>query len=139
VWHTLRVTADPTIRIALWFSVALNLLGTVLFASIAAGHPLMPMPIMPPPFFAAQVALTIALFGGVYAWLALQPSIDGPLLVVSAIGKLGFFALFVIYRATGDLPWSSVMQASPDLILGVVYLWWLRSRSTRAHVPHRRP
>jgi hypothetical protein len=127
------------IRGALWTSVALNLLGLLAFAPAALGDaaPLLPLPA--PRFYAAQVALTIALFCGVYAWLARQPRINRPLVVVGALGKLGFFLLYAAYSAAGDLPASAVPQAAPDLVLAVIFLWWARTEQlgTRANVPAR--
>lgn len=124
--HTPGVTADRAIRVALWCSVALNLLGAALFGAAAVGYPPALVPLTIAPFYAAQLALSIGIFAGVYGWLACQRVIDRPLLFVGALGKLGFFALFIVYCAAGDLPSSSVAQASPDFVLGAVYLWWLR-------------
>jgi hypothetical protein len=61
------MSGDRVIRGALWTSVALNVLGVLAFAPAALGDaaPLLPLPA--PPFYAAQVAFTIALFCGVYA------------------------------------------------------------------------
>jgi len=131
------MTRDRVIRGALWASVPLNLLGVLLFAPPALGYGADSLPIPAPRFYAAQIALTIALFGGVYAWLARQPRIDRPLVVVGALGKLGFFALFVAYWAAGDLPGSVVPQAAPDLALALVFLWWARGerRETTAGLP----
>ena len=88
------------------------------------GRDSMLLPIPGPPFYAAQVALVIGLFCGVYAWLARQPVINRPLLVVGALGKLEFFASVVVYWVVGDLPVTVVPQSSPDLVLAVVFLWW---------------
>ena len=118
------MSRDRVIRGALWTSVALNLLGVAVFLPAALGIPSGLLPVPPPRFYAAQVGLTIALFCGVYAWLARQAEIDRPLVIVGALGKLGFFALFVVYWAAGDLPPGAVVQATPDLILGAVFLWW---------------
>ena len=122
---------DRRIRAALWFSVAYNAFGAVLFGSIAAGRPLMDLPVPIAPLYAAQLTLTIALFGGVYAWLARQREIDRPLLFVSGLGKIGFFTVFVVYWLVGDVAAQGVMQASPDLVLGVIFLAWLRSKAAR--------
>jgi hypothetical protein len=120
-----RLGHDRVVRGALWASVVLNLIGVALFLPPALGIAPELLPIPAPRFFAAQVALTIGLFGGVYAWLALRPRIDRPLLFVGALGKLGFFALAVAYWAAGDLPAAAVPQAMPDLALALVFLWWL--------------
>lgn len=121
--------------------MALNLLGVAAFAPAVVGGdaPLLPLPA--PRFYAAQVALTIALFGGVYAWLARQQRISRPLLVVGALGKLGFFALYVAYWAAGDLPGETVPQATPDLVLAAVFLWWVWAESAARPLPrpHKSP
>lgn len=82
---------NAIIRTALWVSVGLNLLGIAVFLPAAMGRDSALQPIPGPPFYAAQMALVIGLFCGVYAWLARQPVINRPLLVVGALGKLGFF------------------------------------------------
>lgn len=115
---------DRVIRAALWSSVALNLLGVAVFLPAALGLPSALLPIPAPRFYAGQVGLTIALFCGVYAWLARQAVINRPLVVVGALGKLGFFLLFVAYWAAGDVPLIAVMQATPDLVLAAAFLWW---------------
>jgi hypothetical protein len=118
------VAPDRVIRAALWSSVALNLLGVAVFLPAALGRASALLPVPAPRFYAGQVGLTIALFCGVYGWLARQPAISRPLVVVGALGKLGFFLLFVAYWAAGDLPLAAVLQATPDLLLAAVFLWW---------------
>jgi hypothetical protein len=119
------------LRGALWTAVVLNAIGVVIFAPPALGFAADSLPIRAPRFYAAQVCVTIALFGGVFAWLAVQPQINRALVVVGALGKLGFFALAVAYWAAGDLPGSAVPQATPDLLLALVFLWWARSERPR--------
>ncbi len=120
-----------TIRIALWTSVGLNALGVAVFAPVALGHPSTLLPVDTPPFYAAQIGFVIALFGGVYAWLARQARIDRALVVVGGLGKLGFFALTVAYWVVGDLPASMAVNATPDLLLASVFLWWARTTASR--------
>lgn len=125
------MSRDRVIRTALWASVALNLLGVALFAPPALGFTSELMSIPAPRFWVAQVGLTIALFAGVYAWLAMRREIDRPLLLVGALGKLAFFGLVVAYWVAGDLSGRVVPQATPDLVLGAIFLWWLRSDRRR--------
>ena len=125
------MTRNAVIRTALWVSVALNVLGVSVFLPAAMGRDSALLPIPGPPFYAAQVALVIGLFCGVYAWLARQPVINRPLLVVGAFGKLGFFASTVIYWTVGDLRGVVVPQSSPDLVLAVVFLWWVVTEPKR--------
>jgi hypothetical protein len=72
-----------------------------------------------------RIALVIAIFGGVYAWLARQDVVNRPLLLVGALGKVGFFALAAAYWTAGSLPAAAVSQGVPDLVLGALFLWWL--------------
>lgn len=113
---------DRLLRGALWTSVALNALGVAVFAPLATGHasPLLPVP--PSPFLAGQVGFVIALFGGVYFWLARQPLVYRPLLVVGGLGKTGFFGLAVAYAIAGDVPMQVAVGALPDLVLGAIFL-----------------
>jgi hypothetical protein len=121
------MSADRVMRGALWTAAALNLVGMLVFAPAALGFAPDLLPVPAPRFYAAQVGFTIALFGGVYAWLARQAEIDRPLVAVGALGKLCFFALAIAYWAGGDLPAVAVPQATPDLVLALTFLWWLRT------------
>jgi hypothetical protein len=115
---------DRIVRVALWATAGLNVLGAVIFALPALGlsSPLLPMAV--PPYFAAQIGFTIALFAGVYAWLALRPTLHRPLIVVGGIGKLGFFALTAAYAAAGEVPAGMALNATPDLVFAGIFLWW---------------
>lgn len=122
------------IRSALWAAVALNLLGVAVFLPAAMGRPSELLPIPGPPFYIAQVALVIGLFCGVYAYLARQAIINRQLLVVGALGKLGFFLSTVIYAVAGDLPQKVVPQSSPDLLLALIFLWWASTEPKHQHI-----
>jgi hypothetical protein len=117
---------DRVLRIALWATAALNVLGAVIFGLPALGRPSPLLPMEVPPYFAAQIGFTIALFAGVYAWLALQPTFHRPLIVVGGLGKLGFFALTAAYAVAGEVPVGMALNATPDLIFAGIFLWWAR-------------
>lgn len=119
-----RTSGNVVIRTALWIAVAVNLLGVSVFLPAALGRESSLLPIPGPPFYVAQVTLVIAIFCGVYLWLAVQRSINKPLLVVGAVGKLGFFLSTVAYWYRGDLPATVITQSSPDLLLALAFLWW---------------
>jgi len=125
------ISRDRVIRSALWASVVLNALGVIVFLPPALGHPSPLLPIAVPRFFAAQLGFTIALFGGVYVWLALQSRLNRALVAVGGFGKLGFFALTALYAFVGDVPGSMAVNATPDLVLGTVFLWWARTADQR--------
>lgn len=118
---------ERIIRSALWSTVALNAVGTVIFSVPALGGTSAFLPVEVPRFFAAQLGFVIALFCGVYAWLALQPQVNRALVVVGALGKLGFFGLTLAYAVVGDVPFRMAVNATPDFLLAVVFLWWART------------
>lgn len=118
---------DRVLRTALWTTVVLNILGVYVFALPALGYPSPLLPIAVPPYFAAQIGYTIALFGGVYAWLAMQPRFNRALVIVGGLGKLGFFALTVAYALAGEVPVMMAVNATPDLVFAGIFLWWARA------------
>jgi hypothetical protein len=118
------MSRDRVLRTALWVTVALNLVGVIVFSMPALGYPSPLLPIAVPPYFAAQLAYVIALFGGVYAWLAVQPQMNRALVVVGGLGKLGFFAITVVYALAGVIPVGMALNATPDLLFAGVFLWW---------------
>jgi hypothetical protein len=121
------MSRDRVLRYALWATVALNALGGIVFALPALGHPSPFLPMSVPPYFAAQIGYTIVLFGGVYAWLALQPQFNLQLVVVGGLGKLGFFTLTVVYYLAGAVPVGMALNAMPDLVFAGIFLWWARA------------
>jgi hypothetical protein len=122
---------DRILRGALWATAGLNVLGAIIFAlpALSRSSPLLPMAV--PPYFAAQIGFTIALFAGVYAWLALQPTFHRPLIVVGGLGKLGFFGLTAAYAAAGEVPVVMALNATPDLLFAMIFFWWSGLRGRR--------
>lgn len=118
---------DRFLRGALWASAALNALGVIVFAPLAVGQPSPLLPVAPSPFLAGQLGFVIALFGGVYFWLARQPTVPRPLLVVGGLGKLGFFSLAVVYAVADLVPAQVAISALPDLVLGAILLRAVRT------------
>ena len=126
------ISRDGIIRSALWASVVLNILGVIVFLPPGLGIPSFLVPLPGPRFYFGQIAYTIGLFACVYAWLARQDRINRALVVVGALGKLGFFLLFVAYWMAGDVQAKSVMQATPDLVLAAIFLWWASTEPTKS-------
>jgi hypothetical protein len=120
---------DTFIRRVLWASVIFNLGGASLFAfpSSALGQ-LAGMPGPVSPLYGYMLALFVVLFGGSYAWLALQKNIDRPLLAFGAIGKTCAFVLVLTFWLLGEVPARSVMAITGDLIFAGLFFWWLFGR-----------
>jgi hypothetical protein len=126
---------DKFIRGVLWASAVFNLAGAMLFAfpeSAISQFAGLPVPV--PTFYAALLAEFIILFGGSYAWLALQPSINRPLLAFGAIGKTGAFLLVAVLWLVGEAPARGVLAITGDLIFACLFFGWLfwpRNEPTR--------
>ena len=118
------MTPDRLVRLALWITVPLNALGVWILTPPAFGRPSALWPIATPPYFAAQLGIVIALFGGVYAWQATQRTLNRAVIVVGALGKAAFFVLNVVYAAAGQIPTAMAYQSAPDLLLACAFLYW---------------
>jgi hypothetical protein len=117
---------DDLMRRALWLSVPFNLGAACLFAFPASAlGQLAGLPPAAPLLYRVVVALFIALFGATYAWLALQPRIDRPLVAFSALGKSGVFAAILVLWLLDLAPARGVAIASGDLAFAGVFAWWL--------------
>jgi hypothetical protein len=112
-------------RRALWTSVPYNVGGALLFAFPDSLGRLAGIPGPVPHIYAAALAFLVTLFAGTYAWLAVQPRIDRPLVAFSAIGKAGFFAVVLVCWLLGEVPGQGVIGTCGDLVLAGIFTWWL--------------
>jgi hypothetical protein len=117
---------DKYIRGVLWASAVFNLAGALLFAfPESAMSQLAGLPVPVPPFYAGLLAEFILLFGGSYAWLAIQPAINRPLLAFGAIGKTCAFLLVAVLWLAGQAPARGVLAITGDLIFACLFFGWL--------------
>jgi len=117
---------EKAIRWSLRVACPFNLVAAVVFALPASGlAQALALPEFVHPLYRWLVAWFVALFGGVYGWLSVQPAIDRPLLAVGAIGKLGAFVLAVALFVHGALPVMVVAVATGDLAFAALWLGWL--------------
>jgi len=86
------------------------------------------VPLSAPRFYSWLLALFIALFGCVYAWLARRPVIDRPLVGLAIIGKTGVFLVALACLVTGDITARTFATAVGDLAFAAAFLWWYRGR-----------
>ncbi len=116
---------DRFIRTVLWVSVAFNICGTMAFVFPATVGQLSGFPVPVPRLYSWILALMVLMFGVAYAWLALQPQIDRPLLALGAISKTAVFCVFATCWILGDIPFLGIVGASGDLVLAASFAWWL--------------
>jgi hypothetical protein len=123
------MSRENILRPALWTAAFFNLVGAFAFAFPAstmgrfAG-----LPPDAPAAYRAMTALFILLFGGAYAWLALQPIINRPFVAFGAIGKIAAFLTVVLLWRGGAVPASGVLAIVGDLLLALLFIWCLRDR-----------
>ncbi len=120
---------ETIFRRVLWASAAFNLGGALLFAfpSSAPGQ-LAGLPTPVPAIYSTLLALFVILFGGAYAWLAVQPTIDRPMVAFSAIGKTAAFLTVFGFWLMGEAPARSIVGILGDLIFAGLFFWWLWAR-----------
>ncbi len=121
--------AVDLVRWSLWASFPFNLVAAYALAwpSSVVGR-LMGLPEQVDPIYAALCGSMIAGFGFVYAWLAIQPKLDQPLLWLGAIGKAGVFVLAFTLWLSQSGPGATVVVACGDLAFATLWFWWLLSR-----------
>jgi hypothetical protein len=117
---------DQFVRRALWSTAGFNVAGAYVFAfpSSVLGQ-LVGLPPVVPLLYRALFAFCVLLFGGTYAWLATQPTIDRALVAFSAIGKAGVFAVVFCLWLASEAQGRSVLVISGDLAFATVFAWWL--------------
>ena len=122
-----NMQSERFIRNVLWISVGFNLLGAMAFLFPATVGQLSALPTPVPRLYTWLLASMVLLFGGMYAWLAMQLEINRPLLAIGAIGKLLVFCVFTACWMLGDVSPLAVAGASGDLALAGLFTWWLIS------------
>lgn len=117
--------SERFIRTVLWVSVGFNLLGAMAFILPETVGQLSALPVPAPRLYAWLLASMVLMFGGMYAWLAMQLEINRPLLAIGAIGKALVFCVFTTCWLVGDVTFLAVAGASGDLVLAGLFAWWL--------------
>src|SRR5258708_2561087 len=116
-------------RGALAASAVFNLCGALLFAFPGSAGKMAGLPSPAPRIYTMLVAVFVLLFGGAYAWLARQSSINRPLVAMSAIGKASVFIVICVFWLFGEIPGRSVLAGSRRLIFAALLGLWLVSGS----------
>lgn len=116
---------DALFRKVLWTTAVFNIAGAASFLFPDSLGRLLGLPVPVPALYSWFIAFMVLSFGAAYAWLALQPQIDRPLVALTGIGKTGFFAIMVLCWLRGEVPGHGVLVASGDLVFAVLFFFWL--------------
>lgn len=114
------------LRFGLGLSAAANFgVAALLLVPGSAPGQLAGLPESAPVLYSSLLALFVALFGGVYAWLAGQVEIVRPLLALGAIGKALAFTVGLALWLAGlaSSRWTALMVG--DLLLAAWFALWL--------------
>ncbi|HET6328496.1 MAG TPA: hypothetical protein VFG04_27685, partial [Planctomycetaceae bacterium] len=95
---------DALLRKVLWTTFFYNVAGSLAFFFPRSVGQLAGLPVPVPPIYSVLLGLFVLLFGGAYLWLALQPTIDRPLVAFAAVGKASVFVAAVALWATRNGP-----------------------------------
>jgi len=117
---------DTTIRWSLWLACPFNLAAAAVLAipSSTAGQ-LLGLPDHVSPLYSSLVSLFVGLFGFTYAWLAMQPGIDRPLLTIGAIGKFVACGVVMSLWAQAAVPDVLALVGLGDLGFAALWFSWL--------------
>jgi hypothetical protein len=121
------VNRDAFIRKVLWATTFYNLAAGLAFAFPASVGRLADLPLPVAPLYSVLLALFVFLFGAAYAWLAMQRTIDRPMVGFAAVGKASVFVAAIVLWLVGDGPGWFVPGAVGDLIFAALFPWWLRA------------
>ena len=129
------MVSTKILRYSLWASFPFNLVAAVILVLPGSGvGQFAGLPTDVPVLYTATLAFLVCLFGFAYAWLAMQPEIDRPLLTVSAIGQAGVFLIALVLWLLDLGSGRMTFVASADLAFAVLWISWLASTNPRAAV-----
>ena len=123
------MSREHVLRPALWTAAFFNFAGAAPFAfpGSTLGQ-FAGLPTDVPVIYRAMTALFVLLFAGAYAWLAMQPTINRPLVAFGAIGKAAAFLMVVVLWLNGAVAAGGVLAMVGDILLALVFAWCLLDR-----------
>lgn len=119
------------INVTLWLSLVFNCIAAYLIAFPSSFFSqLVGLPPSVPFLYSTLLSCIIIFFGIIYAWLAIQSTIEKHLFFIGGTGKILFFLGVFLSYLFGHASATFTTLASVDLILGAVWLWWLFSNKS---------
>ena len=107
-------------------------LGAWIFASPGSGlGQQYDLPAEVPVLYRALVSFILAVFAGMYAWMAAQATLIRPLLWIGVIGKGGAFITALALFASGQVSTGTVSMLVGDGVLSAIWsVWLIRTRAS---------
>lgn len=116
--------SEVWMRRVLWTAVVFNLGGALMLAFPASALGQLAGLPDAPAAYRVLVAMFVLLFGGMYAWLARQPVILRPMVLLGAIGKSAAFASVLVLWLMAEVPLRCVAVIAGDLVFAGLFLVW---------------
>lgn len=121
----MSATLDRWLTRCLYLSVVYNAMGAVGLALPQVFYPILGLPVPNHPAYQAVTVLTVALFGLGYFLQARAEKRDRTFLIIAALGKAGFFGIFLVSWIASLVPWSAPLVMVGDLLFALVFVRWL--------------
>ena len=120
------------LRITLVIAALMTALGAWIFASPGSGlGQQYDLPAEVPVLYRALVSFILAVFAGMYAWMAAQATLIRPLLWIGVIGKGGAFITALALFASGQVSTGTVSMLVGDGVLSAIWaVWLIRTRAS---------
>ncbi|UPG85809.1 hypothetical protein L2Y94_00150 [Luteibacter aegosomatis] len=130
---SLLIRQTPSMRLGLIASAVFTLSGAVMFGwpSSFAGR-IAALPAGVPAIYRYLAALFMLLFGGAYAWLAMQPWLARAFVVFGTLGKLAAFAGMTALWLGSQIEARTYFMVSGDLVFAAWFAMALRAPASRA-------
>ena len=126
------MVCEKLVRLTLVISCIFDLVVSpvIAFPQSTAGQ-ILGLPSGVPLLYGALLGFVILLFGLIYGWLATRPSIDQPLLFVSAVGKVAFLLIISGVWLAGQGSGVLTALAATDVLTAILWFWWLGTNLNR--------
>ena len=119
-------------RRVLWVGAAFNALVALMLIFPSTLGALAALPPVGSVYYLWMLTFFVLLFSATYAWLALEPTISRPVVVLSAVGKTGAFIIALVCFLRGDILFRTFAVSIGDLAFAVYFFLWLRSTAVPA-------
>ncbi len=123
---------SKVMRRVLWAGAAFNALVALMLMFPSTLGALAALPSVGSIYYRWMLTFFVLLFSATYAWLALEPTISRPIVILSAVGKTGAFIIALVCLARGDILLRTFSVSIGDLAFAIYFFLWLRSTAVSA-------
>jgi hypothetical protein len=123
---------SKTMRRVLWVGAAFNALVALMLIFPSSLGALAALPPVGSVYYLWMLTFFVLLFSAIYAWLALEPTISRPVVVLAAVGKTGAFIIALACLLRGEILFRTFSVSIGDLAFAIFFFLWLRSTAISA-------